>query len=281
MMIFKNFKKMNNEMKWGIFLLSIYFLWFLCWFFYAYIFKGTFLSPYTPIIQIQYELLPPFTKAFIGGTDIYGRSLIEVLSCGLAYSLGIAFLVTIISSFIGTIMGYFSVLGRKEIIFFSDLMINLIFIFPGILISILFLSLTGQSYWGLVLCLSFISWPSYAKITKGEIQQMISLNYIESAKAIGIKPLRIFFTIILPALLPQISIHIVLGMSSIIIMEATLGFLGLAFNEFSWGVILSMAHSVLLEASYIMIILGILISGLIMALNLLGDGLRDYFDVKN
>ena len=72
-----------------------------------------------------------------------------------------------------------------------------------------------------------------------------------------------------------------MGVSGVIISEATLGFLGLGGSEYSWGVMLSMAKGVLLEAPYMVIILSLVMSLLIIGLNLFGDGLRDYLDPKN
>jgi peptide/nickel transport system permease protein len=76
-------------------------------------------------------------------------------------------------------------------------------------------------------------------------------------------------------------VHIVLGVSGVIISEAALGFLGLGGSEYSWGAMLSIAKTVLLEAPYIVIILSVVMAGLIIGLNLLGDGLRDYLDPRN
>ncbi len=279
-MVLKNKKKFNRELKIGLSLVSLYFFWALIWLIYSYFIKGHFSKPYYPEINISQELLFPLTNGPVFGSDIYGRSLFEVLSSGLIYSLGISFFVSFLSCSFGMIMGYLSLVGKRQISFFINLSIDLIFVFPSILIAILFMAVIGESFWALVFCLTFTQWPSYARISRGEIQRVLSLSYVESSKAVGMGFSRLFLKIIIPEIMPQLSIHFVLGLSGVIITEATLGFLGLGVSEYSWGVILSMAKTVLLEAPFIIGISGIVMAGMIMASNLLGDGLRDYLDVK-
>jgi peptide/nickel transport system permease protein len=273
-------KKINSEIKWGGSILALYLVWAITWFIQSHFLKGSFSAPYLPSSDIKIELLGPGGQGFILGTDIYGRSLYELLSSGLNYSLGISLLVCLMAASIGIIVGYLSVTGPRFVKIASDLLINLIFVFPSILIAILIMAATGQSFWGLVFCLVVTGWPGYAKIVRGETIRVMGLTYVESAVAIGVSKLRLFFTILLPAIMPLLSVHIVLGLSGVIISEATLGFLGLGGSEYSWGSMLSMAKTVLLEAPSVVVFLSFSMGGLIIGLNLLGDGLRDYLDPK-
>lgn len=237
--------------------------------------------PYMPSGNIRAELFPPLTSGYFLGTDLYGRSLLEVLSAGLFYSLGIGLVISFFSAGIGIVIGYLSATGPRSFRTFFDLLTNLIFIFPSILIAILVMSITGQSFWGLVFALVVTGWPGYARISRGETLRVMSLTYVESAKAVGVGPFRLFAKIVLPAILPFLLVHVVLGISGVIISEASLGFLGLGGSEYSWGALLSNAKTVLLEAPFMGIILSLCMAGLIIGLNLCGDGLRDYFDPKS
>ncbi len=272
--------KINREIKIGSIIIGFYLLWAVFWFIYSFFLKGTPLSPYSPQSDITIELLSPGTNGFILGTDIYGRSILEILSSGLLYSLGTALSVSITACSIGLIIGYLSVIGHRYIKAISEMLINLIFVFPSILIAIMVMSITGQSFGGLFFALVITGWPAYARIARGETKRVISLTYVESARAIGVGPMRLFLTVIIPAILPIILVHIVLGLSGVIISEATLGFLGLGGSQFSWGAMLGIAKNVLLEAPFMVIILSFTMAGLIIGLNLLGDGLRDYLDPK-
>jgi len=276
----KNKRKINKEIKVGFALISTYLLWTVAWIIYSYFIKGEISNPYFPESDMTKELLRPGVGGFFLGTDIYGRSIIEILSAGLAYSLGISFTVSFTTATIGIIIGYLSVTGNQAIKVLSDLVINLIFIFPSILIAIMVMSVTGQSFWGLVFALIITGWPGYAKIARGETMRVMGLSYVESARAIGVTELRLFTRVIIPAILPLMMVHIVLGVSGVIISEAALGFLGLGGSEYSWGAMLAIAKSVLLEAPYIVVILSVVMAGLIIGLNLLGDGLRDYLDPR-
>jgi len=270
----------NNEMKWGVSILSLYVLWAVGWFIYSYFINGTFSAPYVPTGDMKLELISPGGSNFILGTDIYGRSLFEILSAGLNYSLGVAITVSAVSALIGVTIGYASVTGPRPIQVFSDLIINLIFVFPSILIAIMVMSVTGQSFWGLVFALVITGWPGYARIARGETMRVLGLSYVEAARAIGMGNLRMFFKVIIPAILPFLLVHVVLGVSGVIISEAALGFLGLGGSEYSWGSMLSIAKTVLLEAPHLVIFLSVAMAGLIIGLNLLGDGLRDYLDPR-
>jgi peptide/nickel transport system permease protein len=273
--------KINTEIKVGSLLLGTYFIWALAWFLYSYVYLGTFSDPYFPASDIKKELFSPLEDGYLLGTDLYGRSLFQVLSAGLFYSLGIGLTISFLSAGIGIVIGYLSVVGPKSVKTLSELVTNLIFIFPSILIAILVMSLTGQSFSGLVFALVVTGWPGYARISRGETLRVMSLTYVESAKAVGVGPIRLFSKIVLPAILPFLLVHIVLGISGVIISEASLGFLGLGGSEYSWGALLSSAKTVLLEAPYMGVVLSLVMAGLIIGLNLVGDGLRDYLDPKS
>lgn len=271
-------KKKSTELKIGALIISFYFLWAIVWVVIKYLIKGTPLIPYFPAMNLQNELALPFEKNLILGADLQGRSLLEVLSEGLAYTITISIAITCITSSIGIVVGYLAAKSNKSYNLFFDLIINIIFIFPGILIAILVMAITGQSLVGLVFALSITGWSGYAKITRGEVKRILNLSYVEASKAIGIGEIRLFFKIILPALFPIIIVNMVLGLSGVIVSEATLGFLGLGGSRYSWGAVLSNAKTVLLEAPHVTIIISLFMALLIMGLNLLGDGLRDYLD---
>lgn len=266
-------KKINNEMIFGGVILSIYIVWALLW-----LFMNGF--NYTPSSIISHELFAPFSQDYFLGTDINGRSLFKVLSVGLIYTVGISLLISSSACIIGIVIGYLSAIKIKFVSEVMDMFTNLIFIFPSILLAILVMSFSGQSFTGLVLCLIFTSWPGYARIARGETMRVLNLGYVESARAIGVSEFRLFYKSILPSIVPVISIHFVLGISGVIISEASLGFLGLGASEYSWGAILAMAKLVLLEAPHVVIVTSLLMTGLIISLNLFGDGLRDYLDPK-
>jgi peptide/nickel transport system permease protein len=270
----------NQEIKWGLIICVSYLVWTLSWFIYSHLILGEFSNPFVPTINISAEVLAPSFE-HIFGTDIYGRSLFQLVSMGLLYSIIVSILVCTISAVIGLFVGYAIAVGGPVFSKFCDLITNLIFVFPTILIAIIFLSISERSSMALIMVLVFTSWPGYARIVRGEVKRVLGIFYVEGDRAIGYGQFRLLRKSILPAILPQLLIHIVLGLSGAIMSEATLGFLGLGGSEYSWGVLLGISKSVLLEAPHMVIILSLLIAVLIIGLNLLGDGLRDYLDPKS
>lgn len=277
---------MSKEFKVGIFICSLFVVWALTWGCLNLVYTSDFFSQ--PQFNIKLELLRPMVEykiegdsfLFTLGTDLYGRSLFELISNGVLYSIVTALIVSFFSAFIGLLIGYFSVVSGSWMSAIFNQMINIIFILPGILIAILILSLFGGGYFSLVFALIFVNWPSYAKIARGECIRIFSLPLAESAMAIGVDRVRFFRTIVIPNLIPVLLVHFILGLSGIIISEASLSFLGLGSSEYSWGQLLSMGKTVLLEAPYIVAILSVILSLLIIGMNLIGDGLRDLLDPK-
>lgn len=277
-MIFQ--KKMTKEMRSGLMIIAFYVFWALSWFAYKFFIAGSLTRPYSPELHMPLELARPFSHGLILGADLLGRSLLEVLSAGLSYSLTISLIVTAATASIGITMGYLAVKAPGWFKLGFDLAINLVFIFPSILIAIMIMAVTGQSMKGLIFALIITGWPGYAKIARGESKRVLALSYVEGARAIGVGEIRLFFTVIIPAILPVMIVNMVLGISGVIISEAALGFLGLGASPYSWGAMLGGAKTVLLEAPHIAAILSVTMAGLIIGLNLLGDGLRDYLDPK-
>jgi peptide/nickel transport system permease protein len=273
-------KRINAEIKWGAGILSLYLLWVISWVIYSRFIVGSWMSPYSPDQDLERELFAPLSPGLLLGSDVYGRSLAEILSQGLLYSLTISLTVSFLSCSLGIVIGHLSANGPTFIRKLTDLVTNLVFIFPSILIAIMVMAMTGQSHWGLVGALVITGWPGYARIARGEGLRIRNLAFVESARAIGVGDLRLFFTVFIPELMPILSVHFVLGISGVIMSESALGFLGLGASEYSWGAMLSMAKTVLLEAPFLVVWLSVALAGLIIGLNLLGDGLRDYFDPK-
>lgn len=280
----KFLKNINNDFKIGIITVSSFALWGLVWFIYSRMIRGSFSMPYLPQFNLMDELKSPHigsclaARCYILGTDVHGRSIVELVSSGLLYSLGVSLTVSFCSAILGIIVGYYTVNGTMFVNKAFELIMNIVFIMPNILIAILFMSVIGQSILGLIFTLSFTGWPSFARITRNEILRVMGLSYVEGAKAIGMSKLKIFTSAIFPAILPFLLIQFILGLSSVIISESTLGFLGLGSSEYSWGELLLMGKTVLLEAPHVTFVLSLTMASLIIGLNLLGDGLRDYLD---
>ena len=271
----------SKELLWGVRLIGFQLMWVFSWFIYTHFIAGSFMQPYYPEMSLEYELISPFTvKGFMLGTDNLGRSLFEVLSQGMGYTIVTAVVVSLLSLSIGVVVGYIVVVNQKLLGKFFEILTNVVFIFPSILIAILIMSYSGQSWTGLIISLTVTGWPAYARIARTEVTRVMGMEFFEASRALGASKIRLFFSVIIPSVAPILVINIVMGMSGVIISEASLGFLGLGGSEYSLGVLLGYGKNVLLEAPFMTTTLSLILAGLIMSLNLLGDGLRDYWDPK-
>ena len=271
----------NTDFALGSIGVGFYLIWGISWFIYSFLVKGSLIAPYEPIGDITRELFPVFSENALLGTDLYGRGVVEILSSGLIYSVSIGLVVSLMAATIGIIFGYLSVRGPSLLNTLFEEVTTIIFVFPSILIAIVIMSVIPSSVWGLIFALVVTNWASYSRIVRGEAKRILAMDYVEAARAIGVGEMRLFFKVVLPELIPQLLIHIVLGISGIIIAESSLGFLGLGASEFSWGAMLSMGKDVLLEAPHLVIILSFVMAGLIISLNMFGDGLRDILDPRH
>tara|TARA_R110000868_G_scaffold164359_2_gene396851 strand:+ start:985 stop:1809 length:825 start_codon:yes stop_codon:yes gene_type:complete len=268
-------KNLSLEAKIGFFLCAVYFAWgtgFAVWL----NFFGEAPSP-----NMTQELLAPFESGFILGTDIYGRSLFAMLSAGVMHSLSFAFATALTSASIGVIAGGIMALAGNRISSFVEGIANAIYIFPTVLIAIMIMSLWEGGTFTLWVTLVAVGWPGYARIARGEFLRVRNMPYVESARAVGQSPIKLFYKTMLPAIMPVIIVQLVLGLSGVIMSESTLGFLGLGTSEYSWGELLSMAKDVILEAPFIVVATSLTMAGIILGLNLLGDGMRDALDPRS
>lgn len=265
-------KRLSVEAKLGAALCLVYLLWgvgYALW-----IANGG----SAPEANMQAELYAPFSNGYLLGTDIYGRSLFGMLSAGVMHSLSFALVTAITSATIGVIAGGIMALAGSKVSTLVEGIANSIYIFPTVLIAIMIMSLWEGGTVTLWVTLVAVGWPGYARIARGEFLRVRNMPYVESARAVGTPAIRLFYRTMLPAIMPVIIVQLVLGLSGVIMSESTLGFLGLGTSEYSWGELLSMAKDVILEAPYIVMLTSLTMAGIILGLNLLGDGLRDALD---
>ncbi len=269
----KRFKSIEIRIGFGI--CSLYLIWGVAYTLFFYI------GGIEPTVNIKRELLAPFEQGYFLGTDIYGRSLFGMLSAGVIHSLIFAIITASASATIGVIAGGIMALGNTKIANIIEGIANSIYIFPTVLIAIMIMSLWEGGIFTLWVTLVGVGWPGYARIARGEFLRVKNMPYVESARAIGVGPIKLFSKTMLPAILPVIIVQLVLGLSGVIMSESTLGFLGLGTSEYSWGELLSMAKDVILEAPHIVVLTSLTMAGIILGLNLLGDGLRDILDPRS
>jgi peptide/nickel transport system permease protein len=216
------------------------------------------------------------------GTDQYGRDLFARIIYGGQISLlaGIATVGTSLALgvVLGGVAGYYG--GRVDnlIMRFCDVFMAV----PRILLSMAVVAALGQGTVNLLIALTIASFPGYARIVRSSILTIRNLEYVEAAKCCGTSPARIIFKHIIPNGIGPVIVFATLGLGSIILAIASLGFLGIgvASPTPEWGTILSENRANIRYYPYLGLVPGMFIMIAVMSLNFIGDGMRDALDPR-
>jgi len=241
------------------------------------------LAPYDPYDQdLARRLIPPIwhdegTWAHPLGTDMLGRDYLSRLVYGARISLLIGFAVMLISGLIGTALGvaagYFG--GKVDLV--VTYLITVRLALPVILVALAVVALVGSSLWLVILVLGLLKWDRFAVVMRSTTMQVRGLDYVVAARATGASTARIVLGELLPNVADALVVVATLEMASAILLEAALSFLGLGVQPPlpSWGLMISEAKSYMFFSAWLITIPGAALLALVLAINLLGDGIRD------
>ncbi len=217
---------------------------------------------------------------FILGSDALGRDLLSRLIYGARVSLSIGFVGTLIGvitgGLCGLIAGYVGGVVDEVMMFLVDAYVAL----PFLVIALTVIAMLGNGLPVLVFLAGFSGWASYTRLMRGQVLSVRGLPYIQSALAIGAHPSLILLRHVLPNVAAPMIVLATFGMTSIILLEASLSFLGLGIQPPTpaWGNMLGDGRNYLNTAWWIAIFPGVALMLLTMSINLVGDWLRDVLD---
>ena len=224
------------------------------------------------------------SQTFYFGTDIYGRDLLSRILNGIRISLSVGSIAVFISLFIGItlglIAGYFRGKTDDIIMWF----VNVVWSIPTLLMVIAITLALGKGFWQVFVAVGLTMWVEVARIVRGQVLSIRELEYVEAGKALAYKPFRIIFKHILPNVIGPVIVISAANFAAAILIEAGLSFLGIGAQPPipSWGGMIKDHYSyIIMDKAYLAIIPGMAIMSLVLAFMLLGNGLRDAFDVKN
>ena len=216
------------------------------------------------------------------GTDEVGRDLFARVIYGARYSLAIGVGAVLLGLCVGLVTG--SLAGFYGGIIDSILMraIDIFYSIPNIMTAVVIVSVLGTSTFNLIIALAFSCASSFGRIVRAQVMTIRDLEYVESSYAMGLPTWKIILKHILPNCLSPIIVQVTLLIGSTIISASSLSFLGIGIPAPSpeWGALLSAGRSHIRDASYMCVIPGLAVMFTVLALNLLGDGLRDALDPK-
>lgn len=243
------------------------------------------LTPYEPNLQmfdgltIEGAPLPP-GGAFPLGTDLLGRDLLTRILYGARTSLVIGIAANGMALLIGTVVGitagYFRGWVGSLLMRFTDLMMA----FPALLLAICLAAIFQPSLWIVALVIAMVNWVQTARVLYTETTSLAAREFIAAEQTLGAGNLRILFLHILPHLLPTIIVWGTLGISTTVLLEATLSYLGIGVQPPtpSWGNIIFENQTYFQAAPWLVFLPGAAILMLALAFNLVGDALRDVLD---
>ncbi len=216
------------------------------------------------------------------GTDALGRDVLGRVAYGARYSLAIGVVSVMIALVVGVMLGAAAgYIGGR----FEDVVMRVTDIFsaiPSVLLAIAIVSSLGKSTFNLMVAVGVASAPSFVRVARASVLTVRGEEYIESARAIGMRDWKIILVHILPNCLSQIIVQTTLRVASAIISAASLSFLGLGVPAPApeWGSMLSEGRAYIRDYNYLMIFPGVAIMLTVLSFNLIGDGLRDALDPK-
>lgn len=241
-----------------------------------------FITPYDPVTQDRQAFMEAPSATHIMGTDDLGRDIFSRILYGARTSLIVGFGVVLISAVIGSALGLISGYFGGKIDMVIQRIMDSIMAIPLLVLALFIAALLGPAIENVIIALSVIKIPQFARVTRGEMLRIREENFVEASRAAGAHPFRIVFRHGLPNMTASIIVLGSLAFGQAIIAEAALSFLGVGTPppNPSWGLMLSGSSSYMEVAPWMVIFPGLALSFTVLALNMLGDALRDYLDPK-
>ncbi|RRN03392.1 ABC transporter permease subunit [Bibersteinia trehalosi] len=247
-----------------------------------------FIAPFDPIAQNRADLLLPPAwfeggkVAHLLGTDDIGRDILSRIIYGARLSVFIGLIIVVMSCVLGVVLGllagYYGSTLDIIIMRFVDIMLAI----PSLLLTIGVVTILGPSLINAAIAIAVVSIPSYVRLTRAAVMSEKNRDYVTASRVAGAGVLRLMFIVILPNCLAPLIVQMTMGISNAILELAALGFLGIGAQPPTpeLGTMLAESRGFMQAANWLVTIPGLAILSLVLAFNLMGDGLRDALDPK-
>ncbi|PWL16511.1 peptide ABC transporter permease [Falsochrobactrum shanghaiense] len=246
-------------------------------------------APYDPVFpDLRARLVPPAwsdrgTMKHILGTDQLGRDMLSRLIYGSRIALLVGFLGVIVAAFIGTVVGLIAGFAGGKLDAVLMAFVNTLLAVPNTLLYLTVLAVFGQSLTLLIIIIGCINWTTFARVVRGEVLSVKRREFIEASRAIGQLPAITMVRHVLPNVIGPIIVIATMNVAMLIILEATLSFLGFGVQPptVTWGRMLADGRNYVATAWWLAAFPGLTITLLTLSLIFLGDWLRDRLDPRN
>lgn len=249
---------------------------------------ASWVAPFDPIEQNRSALLlPPMwfeggNSAYTLGTDDIGRDMLSRIIYGARLSVFIGLLIVVMSCVLGVILGllagYYG--GTLDILIMR--LVDIMLAIPSLLLTIGVVTILGPSLINAAIAIAIVSIPSYVRLTRASVMNEKNRDYVVASRVAGANVWRLMFVVILPNCLAPLIVQMTMGISNAILELAALGFLGIGAQPPTpeLGTMLAESRGFMQSANWLVTIPGLAILSLVLAFNLMGDGLRDALDPK-
>ncbi len=246
------------------------------------------IAPHDPTAQFRDALLVPPAwqdggqSRFLLGTDAVGRDMLSRLIFGAQYSLFIGVVVVSIALiggiFVGLLAGFFG--GWVDTVIMR--VMDVILAFPSLLLALVLVAILGPGLTNAMIAIAIVYQPHFARLTRAAVMGEKEREYVIAARVSGARNMRLMFRTILPNCLSPLIVQATLSFSSAVLDSAALGFLGMGAQPpaSEWGTMLAESREFILRAWWVVTLPGLAILISVLAINLMGDGLRDALDPK-
>lgn len=246
------------------------------------------LAPHSPTVQDRAAFLqPPFwqeggTTEYLLGTDAVGRDILSRIMHGSRYSFFIGVIVVVVAATSGVLIGLIAGFARGWVDTLIMRLMDILLAFPSLLLALVMVAILGPSLINAMIAIAIVLQPHYVRLTRAAVMSELPKDYVTSARVAGAGKARLMFRTVLPNCLAPIIVQAALSFSTAILDAAALGFLGLGAQPPTpeWGTMLADSREFVLRAWWVVTFPGLAILINVLAINLMGDGLRDALDPK-
>ncbi|SPJ23853.1 ABC transporter permease subunit [Palleronia abyssalis] len=247
-----------------------------------------FLAPYDPSAQFRDATLQPpvwqegGTWGFPLGTDAVGRDMLSRLIHGARFSFFVGIVVVVVAATGGIIIGLIAGFAPTWLDTLIMRLMDIILAFPSLLLALVLVAVLGPTLLNAMIAIALVLQPHYVRLTRASVLSERSKDYVIASRVAGAGRARLMFITVLPNCLAPIIVQAALSFSTAILDAAALGFLGMGAQPPTpeWGTMLADAREFVLRAWWVVTLPGIAILVTVLAINLMGDGLRDALDPK-
>jgi peptide/nickel transport system permease protein len=230
-------------------------------------------------IDLEQRFASAFTTAHLLGTDQLGRDLGMRILLGLRWSFATALCATLIAFLVGTLLGLIAARGQSWIARTVRQVTALSQSFPVFVLAVSIVALVGNGFVAICAVLGLVSWPVFCRVVQAETASLSTREYVLAAEMLQMGRARLYGMHIIPGLIGSLSVIVPFHFADMLIAESALSFLGVGapLGAATWGGMLQESRSYLWSAPWLMLLPAAAIVTLVIAANLLGDGLRRYF----